>query len=57
MDAAQQIISDWQEYSDRSLTDEDVREIVENLDGYFSILARWKREREDAEKKIPPESH
>lgn len=33
----------WQPRLRRNLTDEDARQIVENLTGYFSILAEWSR--------------
>jgi hypothetical protein len=29
--------------AERELTDEDVRQIAENLTGFFSILAEWSR--------------
>lgn len=33
----------WQPRSGRDLTDEDVRQIAENVTGFFSILADWSR--------------
>jgi hypothetical protein len=33
----------WQARVERKLTDEDVRQIVENVSGFFSILAEWSR--------------
>jgi hypothetical protein len=34
----------WQPRAGRKLTHEDVRQIVENVTGFFSILASWGRE-------------
>ncbi len=39
----------WQPRIGRNLTDEDVRQIAENVTGFFSILAEWAR----AETPIP----
>ena len=33
----------WQPRTGRDLTDEDARQIVENITGFFSILAEWSR--------------
>jgi hypothetical protein len=33
----------WQKRSGEKLTEEDVREITENLIGFFNTLARWER--------------
>jgi hypothetical protein len=33
----------WQPRLRRELTDEDARQIVENVTGFFSILAEWSR--------------
>ena len=34
----------WQTRSNRDLSREDARQIVENVMGFFSILAEWSRE-------------
>ena len=34
----------WQPHSEKKLTEEDAREIIENLTGFFDTLARWDRE-------------
>jgi hypothetical protein len=39
----------WQPRIGRNLTDEDTRQIAENVTGFFSILAEWAR----AETPIP----
>ena len=44
-----QTIATWQPLSERELTLEDAREIVENLTGYFGVLLRW-QDRRDKEK-------
>lgn len=36
-------IETWQPRFDRSLSHEDARQIVENVTGFFSILAEWSR--------------
>lgn len=33
----------WQPHSSRTLKPEDGREILENLKGFFSVLAEWQR--------------
>ena len=33
----------WQPRTGRDLTDEDARQMVENVTGFFSILAEWSR--------------
>jgi len=33
----------WQQRSHKKLTEEDIREINENLTGFFDTLARWDR--------------
>jgi len=35
-------VSIWQKHSDKQLTREDGREIVENLTGFFGILREWR---------------
>ena len=34
----------WQPLSDETLTEEDAREIIQNITGFFDTLARWDRE-------------
>jgi hypothetical protein len=34
---------DWQPRIGRDLTNEDVRQIAENITGFFSILTEWSR--------------
>lgn len=34
----------WEAYSGESLTQEDAREIVYNLSGFFKLLDKWDRE-------------
>ena len=46
-------ISVWQPLTERSLTHEDSREIIENMTGFFRILQEWER-RERAEKIASP---
>ncbi len=36
-------IETWQSRHDRDLSREDARQIVENVTGFFSILAEWSR--------------
>ncbi len=36
-------IETWQPRLDRNLSREDARQIVENVTGFFSILAEWSR--------------
>ncbi len=36
-------IETWQPHLDRDLSREDARQIIENLTGFFSILAEWTR--------------
>jgi len=31
----------WQPYADHALTDEDARQIAENIIGFFRILQEW----------------
>lgn len=32
----------WQSYSAKALSDEDARQIIENMTGFFRILKEWK---------------
>jgi hypothetical protein len=34
----------WQPHSEKKLTEEDARQIIQNLTGFFETLARWDRE-------------
>ena len=36
----------WQSRTPRRLSNEDAREITENLTGFFAILAEWSRQEE-----------
>lgn len=38
----------WQPRIRRNLTDEDARQIAENVTGFFSILAEWSRAAKEA---------
>jgi len=38
----------WQPRTRRKLTDEDARQIAENVTGFFSILAEWSRAAKEA---------
>ena len=33
----------WQSRSSKELNDEDIRQINENLTGFFSVLSQWKQ--------------
>lgn len=35
----------WQKYSDRPLTHDDARQIIENVTGYFKLLREMDRKR------------
>jgi len=39
-----QTIAVWQPRHRRHLTNEDAREITENITGFFTILAEWSRQ-------------
>ena len=41
----------WQPLGEEKLTEEDAREIVENLTGFFSLLGEWERENVEKEEK------
>lgn len=36
----------WQEWAEVEITDEDAREIIQNIRGFFGVLAEW-RERDE----------
>jgi hypothetical protein len=42
-DLIDQTIAIWQERTERKLTREDGREIIENITGFFTILQEWER--------------
>jgi hypothetical protein len=39
----EETIQVWQPLSEEKLTEEDAREIVENLTGFFSLLRQWEQ--------------
>ena len=47
-DFIDQTITIWQKRSDRRLTREDGREIIENITGFFAILQEWERKERTA---------
>ena len=42
-DLIDQTIAIWQKRTERKLTREDGREIIENISGFFSVLQEWER--------------
>ena len=48
-DFIDQTIAIWQKRTERKLTREDGREIIENITGFFSILQEWERKERAAE--------
>jgi hypothetical protein len=42
-DFIDQTIAIWQKRTERKLTREDGREIIENISGFFSVLQEWER--------------
>jgi len=38
----------WQTLASRTLTDEDAREIIENITGFFQVLAEWHSDDQDS---------
>lgn len=46
----------WQPYSERQLTREDAREMVENITGFFSVLLEWRTQARSADRKQVAES-
>jgi hypothetical protein len=40
----------WQPLSARQLSDEDAREILANVTGFFAVLAKWDRELRHSER-------
>jgi hypothetical protein len=47
-DFIEQTIDIWQKRTDRRLTREDGREIIENITGFFTILQEWERKERTA---------
>jgi hypothetical protein len=47
-DLIDQTIDIWQKRTDRRLTREDGREIIENITGFFTILQEWERKERTA---------
>lgn len=43
----------WQPYTTRKLTHEDAREMIENVTGFFGVLAKWDAERKAKGEGIP----
>jgi hypothetical protein len=41
----------WQPLSEEKLNEEDAREIVENLTGFFSLLRQWEQKNAKEEEK------
>jgi DNA-binding transcriptional regulator GbsR (MarR family) len=37
----------WQARAQKTLSDEDVRQIIENMTGFFKILEEWKEKEND----------
>ena len=37
----------WQPYSKEELSDEDARQIIENMTGFFKVLKEWKEKEND----------
>ena len=48
-DFIDQTIAIWQKRTERKLTREDGREIIENISGFFSVLQEWERNERAAE--------
>lgn len=48
-DFIEQTIAIWQRRTERKLTREDGREIIENISGFFSILQEWEQRERAAE--------
>ena len=48
-DFIDQTIAIWQKRTERKLTGEDGREIIENISGFFSILQEWEQRERAAE--------
>jgi len=46
-DIIRQTIDFWQPYYHRTLSQEEVRDIIENTAGFFKILAEWERKAQE----------
>lgn len=46
----------WQERTSRDLKDEDAREIVSNVNGFFDLLVKWNRGTRRARERALPET-
>ncbi len=46
----------WQERTSRDLEDEDAREIVSNVNGFFDLLVKWNRGTRRARENALPET-
>jgi hypothetical protein len=44
----------WQPHSERKLTGEDARQIIENIVGFFDLLIAWSAEEEGVEDDASP---
>lgn len=42
--AINRTIKAWQPFYKKKLTEEDAREIIENVGGYFNVLHEWDKE-------------
>jgi hypothetical protein len=49
-DFIDQTIAIWQKRTERKLTREDGRQIIENISGFFSILQEWERKERAAQR-------
>jgi hypothetical protein len=49
-DFIDQTVAIWQKHTERQLTREDGREIIENMSGFFRILREWDRAERAAKK-------
>ena len=49
----QRTVDFWQTRTSRNLTEEDAREMAENMSGFFRLLAEWDREAR-REQDLPP---
>ena len=45
----------WQEHTSRDLEDEDAREIVSNVNGFFDLLVKWNRGTRPARERALPD--
>jgi hypothetical protein len=47
----QETIDVWQPYSKEKLTEEDAREIIDNMTGFFALLNKWDKEQRTIQSK------